>query len=300
MSIWQTKKWQEMLKESNQIEKSFELRWIFIEKRKVAMWEYWLFVVWGNFSTFDHNLEKELLELAKEENSLFIQIENIDYSSLNLSINSKNFKPWFYKKFITPYTAVINIEESEDIILSKMKPKWRYNIRLAEKKWVVVKEYEKNKKNIKDFYNLIVETTTRDWFSWNSLDYYEKFLNLIPESKLLSAEYDWKIIASWIFTYNGDTVIYYYWASTSDKEYRNLMAPYLLQWTAIKIWKDSWFKLYDFLWVSSPWEENSSLAWVTDFKKKFTSDIRKVSSSYIYVNKKFKYWFINFLRKIKK
>lgn len=300
MSIWQTKKWQEMLKESNQIEKSFELRWIFIEKRKVAMWEYWLFVVWGNFSTFDHNLEKELLELAKEENSLFIQIENIDYSSLNLSINSKNFKPWFYKKFITPYTAVINIEESEDIILSKMKPKWRYNIRLAEKKWVVVKEYEKNKKNIKDFYNLIVETTTRDWFSWNSLDYYEKFLNLIPESKLLSAEYDWKIIASWIFTYNDDTVIYYYWASTSDKEYRNLMAPYLLQWMAIKIWKDLWFKLYDFLWVSSPWEENSSLAWVTDFKKKFTSDIRKVSSSYIYVNKKFKYWFINFLRKIKK
>ena len=300
MSIWQTKKWQEMLKESNQIEKSFELRWIFIEKRKVAMWEYWLFVVWGNFSTFDHNLEKELLELAKEENSLFIQIENIDYFSLNLSIDSKNFKPWFYKKFITPYTAVINIEESEDIILSKMKPKWRYNIRLAEKKWVVVKEYEKNKKNIKDFYNLIIETTTRDWFSWNSLDYYEKFLNLIPESKLLSAEYDWKIIASWIFTYNDDTVIYYYWASTSDKEYRNLMAPYLLQWMAIKIWKDLWFKLYDFLWVSSPWEENSSLAWVTDFKKKFTSDIRKVSSSYIYVNKKFKYWFINFLRKIKK
>jgi len=39
-----------------------------------------------------------------------------------------------YKKFITPHTAVIDLEKSEEEILANMKPKGRYNIRLAEKK----------------------------------------------------------------------------------------------------------------------------------------------------------------------
>jgi lipid II:glycine glycyltransferase (peptidoglycan interpeptide bridge formation enzyme) len=43
-------------------------------------------------------------------------------------------KQGYYKKFITPYTAVINLEKSEEEILARMKPKGRYNIRLSEKK----------------------------------------------------------------------------------------------------------------------------------------------------------------------
>jgi len=94
--------------------------------------------------------------------------------------------------------------------------------------------------------------------------------------------------------------LYYYWASTSNKKYRNLMAPYLLQWGAIKIAKKLNNKIYDFLWVSSPGDKSSSLSWVTDFKMKFTSDIREVSKSYIWINKNFKYYIIILLRKIRK
>jgi lipid II:glycine glycyltransferase (peptidoglycan interpeptide bridge formation enzyme) len=43
-------------------------------------------------------------------------------------------RDFYYKKFITPYTAIIDLNLSEDEILSLMKPKGRYNIRLAEKK----------------------------------------------------------------------------------------------------------------------------------------------------------------------
>jgi lipid II:glycine glycyltransferase (peptidoglycan interpeptide bridge formation enzyme) len=55
------------------------------------------------------------------------------------------------------------------------------------------------------------------------------------------------------------------------------MAPYLLQWEAIKIAKNNKSKLFDFLGVSSPGSEEDSLSGVTNFKKKLTLDIRKVS-----------------------
>jgi len=79
-----------------------------------------------------------------------------------------------------------------------------------------------------------------------------------------------------------------------------MMAPYLLQWEAIRYFKNNGYEIYDFLWVASPDEKNSSLAWVSDFKYKFTSDIKNVSKSYIFINKKFVYNLINFVRKIKK
>ena len=31
-------------------------------------------------------------------------------------------------------------------------------------------------------------------------------------------------------------------------------------------------KIYDFLWVATPWEKNSVLSWVTDFKLKLTPE----------------------------
>lgn len=300
MSIWQTKKWQNMLKKSRQVETTFQVGDFFVEKRLVSLWEYWLFIIGCDFWIVDINTQEKFIELAKKEKTLFIQLENIDYIWDSLDLKTTLLKEWYYKKFITSYTAVIDLKHTEEEILSKMKQKWRYNIKLADKKWVKVEEVEKTKENIKIFYELLRETTSRDWFSWNSLNYYEDFLELIPESRLLHAIYNWVVIASWIFVYEADVAIYYYWASTSDSQYRNLMSPYLLQWTAIQIWKEKWCSLYDFLWVARPWDDESSLLWVTDFKMKFTQDIREVSKSYIYVNKKFKYNIISLLRRIKK
>ena len=298
MSIWQTKNWQEMLKESNQVEKTFEIDNVFIEKRSIWLGEFWLFVLWIKFDEIDLVVYNKMIELCKAENTLFIQFESINYSKETCT-NFLDSKRWYYKKFITPYTAVINLEETEEEILSKMKPKWRYNIRLADKKWIEVKEVEKTEENIKKFFKIMEETTSRDWFNWNLLNYYVTFLNKISNSKLILSFYNDEVIAGWIFTYENETAIYYYWASSSKKEYRNLMAPYSLQWKAITIWKELWCKIYDFLWVASPDDKNSSLSWVTDFKKKFTKDIRQVTESYIYINKRFKYNLIKILRKIK-
>ncbi len=301
MSLWQTKKWWKMIELSRQVDKLFYVWELQIEKRKVALWEYGLFVLWVD-KKIDENMTKKLIELTKKEKALFLQIESVNYFEENniFEINNEDFKKWYYKKFITPYTALIDLELSEEEILPNMKPKWRYNIRLANKKWVVAKIYNKTDKNIEIFYDLMKQTTSRDNFFWNSLEYYKTFLKTLDNSKLILAEFEWKIIAGWIFIFDKTVSIYYYWASTSDKEYRNLMAPYAVQWEAIKYAKKYPSKLYDFLGIASPEEKDSSLAWVTDFKLKLTKNTKKVSDSYIFINKSFKYMIISFLRKIRK
>lgn len=299
MSFWQSKSWWEMLVKSKQVEKIIYLWDLLIEKRSIWLGKYGLFVLW--VEDVENIDEKWLIEICKKENCVFVQIETM--SSLvwikNELIKLKHFKTGYYKKFITPYTAIIDLSKSEEDILSDMKPKGRYNIRLAEKKEIKVIEAEKTKENIEIFYKLVQETTKRDGFSWNSFDYYKTFIDSIPNSCLLIAYKDNFPVSAWIFIFDSDVSIYYYWASTNDESYRNLMAPYLLQWTAIKKAKESWSKYYDFLWVSAPWEIKSSLAWVTDFKLKFTKDIVNISDSYIWINKKFVYFVLNFLRRIK-
>jgi len=90
-----------------------------------------------------------------------------------------------------------------------------------------------NTSDIESFYELMKATTARDRFAGNSLEYYKKFLKQNKNSRLLLAKLDDRVIAGGIFVFEKDISIYYYGASTSDKKYRNLMAPYLLQWEAI-------------------------------------------------------------------
>ncbi len=307
MSIWQSESWQNMLVKSWQSEEYFVLEMnynsvnttqVFVEKRSIALWKFGLFVI-GFQWEIDQRLEENLKQLCQEENCLFAQIETLDYNeNLNAHLGDREyFKQGYYKKFIPPYTAVIDLAKSEEEILAAMKPKGRYNIRLAEKKWVVVEQVDKNPYNAKKFFELMQETTSRDNFAGNTLKYYENFLENIENSQLFFAYYEENIIAAGIFVFDGETALYYYGASGNS--HRNLMAPYLLQWTAICHAKKRGCKTYDFLWIATPWEQSSELAGVTDFKMKLTPDARKVSESYIFVSQKLLYWCIVTLKRYK-
>lgn len=298
MSFWQEKNWWDMLLKSKQAEKILFVDNIQIEKRGIWFGQFWLFVLWLEREKLV-NVDKKLIDLCRQEKCLFIQIETYDIVDNGQIIIDKNFKKGYYKKFITPYTAIINLSKTEELILLEMKPKWRYNIKLAEKKEIKVVEVDKTVDNTKIFYDLMMETTSRDGFFGNKLEYYKSFLDIILNSSLLIAYKDNKPIAAWIFVFDKEVSIYYYWASTNDTEYRNLMAPYLLQWTAIKKAKSIWSKYYDFLWIATPWEVNSPLSGVTDFKLKLTKDVVKVSDSYIWVRNKLLYGGIEILRKLK-
>jgi hypothetical protein len=80
-------------------------------------------------------IKGELEQLCKTHNCLFVQIETLNYDeACNEAREEDKWKSGSYKKFITPYTAVIDTTQSQEEILSGMKPKGRYNIKLAIKK----------------------------------------------------------------------------------------------------------------------------------------------------------------------
>jgi len=278
MSLWQTQSWQDML--------------IFVEKRRVSLWEYGLFVI-GLEWDCNEDLQESLQELCREENCLFVQVETIDYSWETTEKPGK-----YYKKFIPPYTALIDLTQWEEEILKAMKPKGRYNIKVARKKWVVVEQVEKHMGNIEKFHVLMSETTARDSFAGNTLEYYKVFLESLENSQMFFAYQESELIAAGIFVVEDDVMTYYYGASSSRK--RNLMAPYLLQWTGIEHAIKRWCRMYDFLWVAGDTEKNSSLAGVTDFKMKLSPEKTFVSQGSIFVNKRLKYQAIKLLRRFKK
>ena len=198
---------------------------------------------------------------------------------------------------------MIDLTKSEDEILQLMKQKGRYNVRLAQKRGVELKAVSskqekglrlrgrspsgsdskrKRKKGsvsklVGEFFELLDITTKRDEFRGHGVSYYEKMLEKLgDQAELIMAYYDGQPVAGGIFTFYGKTAVYYYGASSD--EYRNVMAPYLVQWTAIQEAKKRGCETYDFLGVAPPFDGAQDLrddvvdhpwAGVTSFKKKF-------------------------------
>lgn len=179
----------------------------------------------------------ELQKIAQEENAIFWRIE----PSNQLKI--KNEKLRIIKTFDVQAskTNILDISKSADELLASMHQKTRYNIRLAEKKGVVVRQG--SEVDFERFWQIMQETKDRDGFRLHSKEYYRRML-AIPFIELLVAEANGEMIAANIVSYYGDMASYIH-GSSSDRQ-RNLMAPYLLQWTAIKRAKERGLKHYDF------------------------------------------------------
>ena len=76
------------------------------------------------------------------------------------------------------HTLVLNLDKEEDELLKEMKPKGRYNIKLASKKAVEVsvanpKKIKQFQKDLNDFFSILEETTNRDGFRGHNKNYYK-------------------------------------------------------------------------------------------------------------------------------
>jgi peptidoglycan pentaglycine glycine transferase (the first glycine) len=170
-------------------------------------------------------------------------------------------------------TLVIDLSQDEAALLAQMKRKGRYNISLARKKGVTTRRVsgeKAQKKDIQKFFALMQETTKRDKFGGHPMEYYTNLCaHLGLRAQVFFAEFEGETIATAITTLEGGRCIYYFGASTSDKAYRNLMAPYLLQWEMMLWAKANDAKTYDFLGISPEGVEDHEYAGITAFKKKF-------------------------------
>ncbi|MFG6319070.1 MAG: peptidoglycan bridge formation glycyltransferase FemA/FemB family protein [Clostridia bacterium] len=254
-------------------------------------------------------------ELAKKYNAFAIRIEpdikkdDEEFRSIvtklgfEIKDDSKNFKDEIQPRFV--FRLDIS-GKTEDEIFSAFHQKTRYNVRLATKKGVVVKEG--NREDLKAFHDIMVETGKRDDFVIRSLEYFQRMYDeLVPggHMKLLMAYHEDKPIAGIIPIIYGKNVWYLYGASSNS--HRNLMPNYLLQWTMIKEAISRGANMYDFRGVSGVVDENHPQYGLYRFKKGFNAEFTEFIGEVYIAYKPLMYKLYKFsekayrtLRKIKK
>jgi len=186
----------------------------------------------------------------------------------------------------------LDLSPSLDELLAGCKPKWRYNIRLAEKKGVRVRS-DCAKEDLRPFYEILKETASRDRFLIRGFSYYEDMWDVLVEpglAKLFLAEYEGEVIAGAISYVFGDKCWYTYGASSN--RHRNVMPNHLMQWRMIEWAKESGCVIYDFRGVSPRRDEDPDdhLYGLNRFKEGFGARFVEYIGEFDLPFSRFWYW----------
>jgi len=155
-----------------------------------------------------------------------------------------------------PRTILIDLTRGEEEILAAMHHKTRYNIRLAERKGVTVREATRS--DLPAFNALMQATGSRDRFAVHSPAYYAAAFDLfVPRNcaRLFVAEVESQIVAGLFAFAHGERAWYFYGAS--GDAHRERMPNHALQWHAMRWAKSIGCREYD-LW-GIPDEDESTL-----------------------------------------
>ena len=208
-------------------------------------------------------------------------------------------------------TIWVNLDVEEEVdILSPMKQKTRYNIGLARRKGVTVREGTPD--DIATFYALSQTTAARDAFAIYPESYYRSFFHLFgPTSanraRLLIAEHDKRALAALVVVAFGKRATYLYGASSNEG--RDLMPAYLLQWEAMRWARERGCRTYD-LWGVPDEDEatleanfkdrNDSLWGVYRFKRGFGGQVVRHIGAWGQVFSPARWWLYTQARRLRK
>jgi lipid II:glycine glycyltransferase (peptidoglycan interpeptide bridge formation enzyme) len=166
-------------------------------------------------------------------------------SELGSQLRALGFRPSAQR--VQPLsTMVIDLDAGDEALLARMKPKWRYNIRLAEKKGVCVRPGTAG--DLRGIQGLMARTGQRDGFAVHSPDYYEAATRLFVPAGLadwLVAEHEGQLLAA-IAVFALGAHAWYMWGASAD-DGRSLMPNHALQWAAIRWARARGCRYYD-LW----------------------------------------------------
>ena len=216
--------------------------------------------------------------LAKKYKSYVIKIDpdvpssNTAFSSMLQSFGFRAKEGGKNFEVIQPrYVFRLNVEgKTEEELLANFHQKWRYNIRLAERKGVTVRIC--GKEMVPAFSDLMLTTGVRDGFVTRKPEYFAAMLDNLGEHARLYMAFDPNDtpIAGTLAIHYGDKVWYLYGASSN--EHRNLMPNYLLQWRMIQWAVETNCRIYDFRGVSGDVSEDNPLYGLFRFKQGFGGD----------------------------
>jgi lipid II:glycine glycyltransferase (peptidoglycan interpeptide bridge formation enzyme) len=187
-----------------------------------------------------------LKEIGRQYNCIFVKIEPNALPE-EKAIKLLNDNCFLGRPLFTKYTFQIDLNLSEEQLLTNMKEKTRYNLRLAQKHGVVIHE-DNSPQAFAAYLRLTQETTKRQRFFAHSPRYHQLMWETLQPpglAHLLTATYQGKILVTWIlFLFNN--ILYYPYGASSD-ENRETMASNLMMWEAIRWGKANNAKIFD-LW----------------------------------------------------
>lgn len=178
------------------------------------------------------------------------------------------------------WTQMLDITPSEEVLLKAMKPKTRYNIKLAQKKEVVVKE-ESTDKGFEVFSKLYFDTTKRQQYFGHTPRYHKTIWDHMKHgiSHIVTAYFENDPLASYELFMFKDTLYYPYGGSSSL--HRNLMGTNLLMWESILLGKRLGAQKFD-MWGSLPpgYDEHDPWSGFTKFKEGYGCEFVEFVGSY--------------------
>lgn len=181
---------------------------------------------------------------------------------------------WLAKDRQPSVTTMIDLTQTDAEIANNLKPKTRYNIRLAQKKGVTT--HIVGLEAFEDFSRLMQQTAERDQFHLHDLSRYETMLKTLTSSSckafLAIASFEDRPLAANLMIDAFGVRTYLHGASSNL--YRNVMAPYALHDFLIRDARSNGLQAYDF-WGIAPPEAGDSHPWagISRFKLGFGGDV---------------------------
>ena len=159
------------------------------------------------------------------------------------------------------HTFIVDLTPSEDEMLRRMKQKTRYNIRVAQKHGVVVKDVSNQKDGFDIFFSLYQDTQKRQKYLGHDKKYHHAVWDGMKGkySKLFAAFYKDKPLAAYHIMY-GKTRAFYVYGGTSSQE-KQVMASNLLMWEVILDAKKQGKRYFD-MWGALPEDYDKRDPWV--------------------------------------
>jgi peptidoglycan pentaglycine glycine transferase (the first glycine) len=251
---------------------------------------------WTNESMRNRVLN-DLQSFAKKQGAIFLKMDpdvvlgigipNREDDALDNSgqavISELKSRGWGYSSDQIQFknTVQVDLNLSEEELLARMKPKTRYNIRLAERKGVSVRVGTKD--DLPMLYKIYAETSVRDGFVIRDEGYYKTVWELFmpktnspisdspvsnlqsPFTEPLIAEVDGQPVAAIFVFYFAGCAYYVY--GMSRAVHREKMPTYLLQWEAMKRAKAKGCSVYDLWGAPDVFDESDSMWGVYRFKE---------------------------------
>ncbi|MHC1784724.1 MAG: lipid II:glycine glycyltransferase FemX [Anaerolineaceae bacterium] len=181
-------------------------------------------------------------------------------------------------------TAVLDLAGTEEDWLERMHQKTRYNLRLAQKKGVTVREG--GAADLTLLYRMYAETSLRDGFVIRDPQYYQTLWRHFTDKGMavpLIAEVEGQPVAGLILFHFGKKAWYLY--GMSRDLHREKMPNYLLQWEAMKTARGIGCTVYDMWGAPDTFDEKDAMFGVFRFKVGLGAKVVRSAGAWDYASR---------------